>query len=187
MNIANIKYFCTVNGDGIGVSFFVTGCSRHCPGCIAKTSWDKNSGHEYTPELKQKVINKLAPEYINHLSILGGEPFELFNVKEVADLVKTVREKYGDSKKIWLWTGYIMKDIGNHIAEIEEHDETYDDVLKKSGCKFDYIPENEYSDYIIKNVDYIIDGPFVQELHKFGLHYKGSSNQRLIHMKEYSK
>ena len=184
MKIANIKYFCTVNGDGIGISLFATGCSRRCPGCIAKKYWDYNSGHEFTEELFQKVLDKLEPSHISHLSLLGGEPLDPANVETMAKIVKAVRERYGNTKKIWMWTGYLMKDVTGYEYEQDmDGIEDYEEVLKTSGCKFEYIPENEHSKYILDNIDILIDGPFIQKLHKFGLHFKGSKNQRLIYLK----
>ena len=168
MKLANIKYYSTVNAPGISTAVFVSGCyhKKHCPGCFNKIAWDGNYGHELTDELIDKIIEETKPDYIRSLSILGGEPLDAQNTEGVAKIIKRFREVYGNTKNIWVWTGYVMRD--------ENAEEQQKDI------DFEYIPESESLDYILNNIDVLIDGPFVQCKYSIDLKYRGSSNQRVI-------
>ena len=77
-----------------------------------------------------------------------------------------------------------MKDVTEYEYEQDiDGIEDYEEILKTSSCKFEYILENKHSKYILDSIDILIDSPFIQKLHKFGLHFKGSKNQRLIYLK----
>ena len=156
MNITNIKYFSTVNGNGVRTAVFVSGCNLHCEGCFNSGAWSFNAGHELSLELINKILDSIEPEYISGLSILGGEPLDLKNQPGVAYLIEEFRERFGNSKTIWLWTGY----------------------------EYDNIPLDEDTLYIISNVDVIVDGPFIAEKKDLNLPYRGSSNQRIIDAKK---
>ena len=156
MNITNIKYFSTVNGAGVRTAVFVSGCNLHCEGCFNSGAWSFNAGHELSLELINKILDSIEPEYISGLSILGGEPLDLKNQLGVAYLIEEFRERFGNSKTIWLWTGY----------------------------EYDNIPLGEDTFYIITNVDVIVDGPFIAEKKDLNLPYRGSSNQRIIDAKK---
>ena len=156
MNITNIKYFSTVNGTGVRTAVFVSGCNLHCEGCFNSGAWSFNAGHELSLELINKILDSIEPEYISGLSILGGEPLDLKNQLGVAQLIEEFRERFGNSKTIWLWTGY----------------------------EYDNIPLGEDTLYIITNVDVIVDGPFIADKKDLNLPYRGSSNQRIIDAKK---
>ena len=156
MNITNIKYFSTVNGTGVRTAVFVSGCNLHCKGCFNSGAWSFDAGHELSLELIKKILDSIEPEYISGLSILGGEPLDLKNQPGVAYLIEEFRERFGNSKTIWLWTGY----------------------------EYDNIPLGEDTLYIITNVDVIVDGPFIASKKDLNLPYRGSSNQRIIDAKK---
>ena len=156
MNITNIKYFSTVNGNGVRTAVFVSGCNLHCEGCFNSGAWSFNAGHELSIELINKILDSIEPEYISGLSILGGEPLDPKNQYGVATLIEKFRKRFGDSKTIWLWTGY----------------------------EYDNIPLGEDTFYIITNVDVIVDGPFIASKKDLNLPYRGSSNQRIIDAKK---
>lgn len=106
MNYGNIKECDIADGPGVRVSLFVSGCRHHCKGCFNKETWDFDYGMPYTKETEDEIIRLLAPSYIQGLTLLGGEPFEPENQKELAGLLKRVRETYPD-KDIWCYTGYL--------------------------------------------------------------------------------
>lgn len=149
------------NGEGIGVSIFVTGCPLKCAGCQNEDIQDPNKGTLYTSDTLEYIDSLLKDSEVDkHLSILGGEPLAPYNLDEVLTLCSHVRNTY-PNKKIWLWTGFNMDEI------------TRDD---NKVCILDY-------------VDYIIDGRYVESL-KYSKDeakgkYRGSSNQNLIDVKEY--
>ena len=112
---AKINYIDTVNGSGIRVSIFFSGCRFHCTNCFNSELWDFNYGIPFTEETINKIIELLAPDYIKGLSILGGEPFHNYNA--VIKLIKKVKEIY-PNKDIWIWTGYKFDDIPEKCKDI---------------------------------------------------------------------
>ena len=76
MNYGEIKKHDIANGRGIRVSLFVSGCRHHCKGCFNPETWNFSYGKEYTSETEKEILVSLKPDYIEGLSLLGGEPFE---------------------------------------------------------------------------------------------------------------
>lgn len=147
-----IKKFCTSNGPGVRTAIYLSGCTLHCKGCFNYEIWDFNSGEELTTDVENEIIESIQPDYIQGLSILGGEPLDELNQKSVYDLLKQFKKKL-KNKDVWLWTGYRLESI----------------------------PHTEYTDYILKNVDVIVDGPFELEKQDIMMQYAGSSNQRVLY------
>ena len=159
MNFADIKICDAANGPGVRVSLFVSGCTHGCKGCFNKETWDFNYGTKFSEREVEYIIEKLAPDYISGLTILGGEPFHPNNQKDVFSLIQKVRKVYGDSKSIWVYTGYLLdKDILNG----------------RIGDFSLYLPM----------IDVVVDGPFVEEEKDLRIKFRGSRNQRLIDIKE---
>lgn len=95
----------SANGPGVRVSLFVSGCTLKCKGCFNEESWDFKAGKPFTDETLQKILKALDDDFIEGLSLLGGDPMEEANRDEVLRIVRAVREKFGARKTIWLWTG----------------------------------------------------------------------------------
>ena len=98
------------NGEGVRVSLFVQGCSFHCEECFNSDTWDFNGGKEFSDSVINHILELCDKEYINGLSILGGEPLHQKNIDGVTKLAKKFKEKYKD-KTIWCWTGFNYQDI----------------------------------------------------------------------------
>lgn len=110
MNYATIKYPDIANGPGIRVSLFVSGCRRRCKGCFNEEAWDFEYGQEYTYDTLQELVGLLSNKQVAGLSILGGDPFELENRRDVYEICKIVKYLYPE-KDIWVWTGYTWEGI----------------------------------------------------------------------------
>ena len=151
MNFATIKPCDIADGEGVRVGLYVSGCTRKCKGCHNQVAQDFNYGTPYTRETTDTILELVGRPYCSGLSILGGEPMEGKNRDVVISLCKEVKEKYPD-KDIWMWTGY-----------------TYEELLADDTAK-----------EIFKYIDYVVDGPFVEELKDLSLRFCGSSNQRII-------
>ena len=160
MHIGEIITADSANGLGIRVSIFVSGCTNRCKGCFQPQTWDFEYGRPYTPEIEELIISELSKSYYDGLTILGGEPFEQSNQREIVKLIRRVKKELPD-RNIWIYTGF-----------------TYDKDLVKGGCR--YI---ECTDEILDNTDILVDGRFVDELKKITLKFRGSSNQRIIDMR----
>lgn len=139
------------NGPGVRVSIFVQGCAFNCKGCFNPKTHDFNSGKEFTTMEANKIIQLANKDYINGLSILGGEPLHPKNIESVSMLCEYFKYKY-PYKTIWLWSGF-----------------RYEDILER---------ENNYN--IFNYIDVLVDGQFKEEYHNPTLRWKGSSNQRVI-------
>ena len=159
MNYGNIKECDIADGPGVRVSLFVSGCRHHCKGCFNKETWDFDYGMPYTKETEDEIIRLLAPSYIQGLTLLGGEPFEPENQKELAGLLKRVRETYPD-KDIWCYTVYL-----------------YDVDLPEGGRV-----HTEVTEEMLSYIDVLVDGEFIEEEKDVTLVFRGSRNQRIIEL-----
>lgn len=157
MKYANIKKYDIANGPGVRVSLFVSGCNHHCKGCFNSIAWDFNYGNEFTNDTINEIIEALDKNYIDGLSLLGGEPLEELNQQDVLKLIKEVKEKL-PNKTIWVYSGFTYEEICN-------------------------MKTKEIND-IIKNIDVLVDGKFEIDLYDPALFFRGSSNQRVINIKE---
>jgi len=156
MNYSGIRYCDIANGTGVRISLFVSGCPHHCKNCFNEHTWDRNYGEPFTKDIEDEIIKKLGQSYISGLTILGGEPMVEYNQPDVARLVKRVKDTY-INKNIWIYTGYVWE----HIP---------------------YLPDSTIE--IIRNIEVMVDGPFIEDLHNVNLNYRGSSNQRIIDVKK---
>ena len=161
MYYGEIKKCDIANGEGVRVSLFVSGCTHHCLGCFNQDTWDFGYGKEYTDETEREILDALSPEYVNGLSLLGGEPFEPQNQQVLVQLLRKVREQYPE-KNIWCYTGYL-----------------YDkELLSESRARC------EHTDEMLSMIDVLVDGRFVEALKDIRLVFRGSSNQRIIDVKK---
>lgn len=120
MNYADIKPFDLVNGYGVGVSLFVSGCNLNCPGCFNKKAQNFKAGEPFIDETLERIMELGKDNRIDHLSILGGEPLDPANFEMVHLIASCWKEAYPD-KPIWLWTGYSLIDIWERTYEIYKY------------------------------------------------------------------
>ena len=149
------------NGPGVRVSLFVSGCRHHCKDCFNPETWDFTYGKEYTDAVAAEILQALEPGYIKGITVLGGEPFEPENQRELLPLYRAIRERY-PHKSIWVYSGY-----------------TLDEQLWKEGHA-----RIDITDEILSLIDVLVDGRFVAEKKNISLKFRGSENQRIISMKE---
>lgn len=173
MKYAEIRKLDSANGPGIRVSLFVTGCNIKCPGCFNKELQDFEYGKEFTLSTLNEIFEYLKHPHVRGLTILGGEPFSAPNTRVVAIIVQEVREMFPE-KDIWCYTGYRLEDL--KYFHLMGHNRSFPTIREK---------ENSVNiKSILKNIDVLVDGPFIQESKRPGLRFKGSSNQRIIDMKK---
>ena len=109
MNYANIKHCDIANGSGVRTTLFVSGCRLHCKGCFNEEAWDFSYGEPFTRETEDRLLAALAPSHIAGLTILGGEPMEPENQRALVPFLRRVRDRFGLSKTIWIYTGCILE------------------------------------------------------------------------------
>jgi anaerobic ribonucleoside-triphosphate reductase activating protein len=161
MNYAGIKYCDIANGLGCRTVLFVSGCRNHCKDCFQPQTWDFSYGEPFDEQVQKEILDSLAPNYVQGLTLLGGEPFEPENQKALVPFVEKVRNNYPD-KNIWAFTGYI-----------------YDKDLRAGGRKY-----TEDTDRFLSMIDVLVDGPFIAEEKDIRLRFRGSKNQRVIDLKK---
>ena len=158
MHYGKINKCDIANGEGIRVSLFVSGCRNRCKGCFQPETWDFNYGHEFTESTVEEIFLALDNASVRGLTILGGEPMEPENQKELLPFLLEIKSRF-PQKTIWLYTGNTYEElIGNH----KNH--------------------TEYTDKILSLIDILVDGRFVEEEKAIGLRFRGSKNQRIIDM-----
>lgn len=146
----SINYNDTANAPGFAVSIYLQGCPHHCKGCFNPETWDFDSGQEFTEELLKNVKEKLYANGIKRsLCILGGEPLHEKNLEVLTNIIATIPNEI----KIYVWTGY-----------------TLEELVAKEDLRINWI---------LNHIDYLIDGPFIEEERDITLKMRGSRNQRI--------
>ena len=140
------------DGPGVRVSIFMQGCDFNCKNCFNQETHSFTGGKEFTDETIEQVLDLCKNDYIEGLSILGGEPMNPKNIDGTTKLAKAFKERY-PNKNLWAWTGY-----------------TYENYLKGKP--------------VLNYLDVVVDGQYKDELHDPTLDWRGSSNQRVINVKE---
>jgi len=159
MYYGEIKNYDIANGLGVRVSLFVSGCTNKCEGCFQPQTWDFRYGRPFTEETVDEILEMLAPDYINGLTVLGGEPFEPANQCELLPFLKKVRNIYPD-KDIWIFSGFTLDEL----------------TEEGSYCR------TEFTDEMLRLADVLVDGRFVLAKKNIALQFRGSENQRVLDM-----
>ncbi len=155
-----IKNCDIANGLGVRVSLFVSGCRNRCPGCFQPETWAFDYGQPFTKETEDHILELLRPDYINGLTLLGGDPFEPESQRVLLPFLRRVKEACPD-KDIWAYTGYTWEQLisGTHRVSLPETKE------------------------LLSQIDTLVDGPFILAQKNIRLRFRGSENQRIIDVK----
>lgn len=143
-------------GQGVCVTFFVQGCDFHCKGCHNPQTWDFEGGYEFTQETINDIITALKANGVQrNFCVMGGEPLHPNNRFLTNLVISEVKKAYPDIK-VYLWTGYVYKKLVDKDEKLLQN--------------------------IFRNVDVLIDGPFIMEERDITLPMRGSRNQRIIEL-----
>lgn len=153
--VADYKAFNFVDGEGVRNSLYVSGCLFACEGCFNQAVQNFRYGKPFTQELEEEIITDLAHDYVQGLTLLGGEPF--LNTAVCLQVVDRVKAEFGDSKDIWSWSGY-----------------TFEELLLETPDKLE----------LLSKIDVLVDGRFELSKRNLNLQFRGSSNQRIIDVKK---
>ena len=181
MNYASIRTCDIANGEGVRVTLFVSGCTHRCKGCFNPDQWDFDYGELFTREVEDRILKDLEPSYIAGLSILGGEPMEPTNQRVLVPFLRRFRETFGDTKTLWVYTGCVVEELRS--CEGEKLSDTTSHPLTPSPSH----PSRwhiEVTDEFLRMIDVLVDGPFIEELKDISLQFRGSSNQRILRLKQ---
>jgi anaerobic ribonucleoside-triphosphate reductase activating protein len=145
------------NGNGVRVTLWVAGCTHHCKGCHNAWTWDFNQGKNYRDNIKEihdKLENWLSRDYVEGLTISGGDPL-CQDEEALIDLGDIIQWVQNIfNKNVWMYTGYVYEDLKGLQKEIAD------------------------------NVDVLVDGPFIEEKKDLSCPFRGSSNQRILYLKD---
>jgi len=155
MKYHNITKADMLNGEGLRVVLWVSGCSHHCPSCHNPITWNEQDGLDFDDDTVKEIYNELDQEWCSGITLSGGDPLFIKNRPTIATLVKNIKTLY-PNKTIWSYTGYTWE----QLMEQQE----YDQDLKQ----------------ILSNIDVLLDGNFILKLKDDNAKYVGSSNQRII-------
>ncbi len=158
-----IKYCDIANGTGVRTVLFVSGCRNHCKECFQPETWNFEHGEVFDESVEDKLIESLKPDYVEGITLLGGDPMEEENQSVLLPFLRKIRQRYPDKKTIWAYTGYVL-----------------DVDLVPGGRKFTID-----TDELLSYLDVLVDGPFILEQKNIALKFRGSANQRIIDMREY--
>ncbi len=162
MNYGEIKKNDISNGIGVRTSLFVSGCRHHCKDCFNAQTWDFGFGEAFTEQTMMEILESCEPDWINGLSLLGGEPFEPENQRVLLPFLVMFKEKFPD-KDIWCYSGFTFEEITGRA---------------KSRAKTDVSAE------MLSLIDVLVDGRFEESKKDISLKFRGSSNQRIINIKK---
>lgn len=140
-----------LNGNGIRISLWVSGCEHNCNQCQNPQTWDVNSGIPFDKEAEDVLFDELKKDYVLGLTFSGGDPLHSNNLHDVLNLINKIRLSL-PNKTIWLYTGYTYEQCLSHPLRRE----------------------------IISKCDVLVDGRYVDKLRDVSLKWVGSSNQRVI-------
>ena len=141
MRYNKIRKMDIANGPGVRVSIFMQGCEFHCKNCFNQETWGFDGGEEFTDETIEKVLNACDKEYVEGLSILGGEPMHPKNIEGTTKLAKAFKEKF-PNKTLWVWSGFTFekylkdKPVLNYVDVLVDGqyvDELHNPTLKWKG------------------------------------------------------
>lgn len=154
MNYMNITHCDMLNGDGLRTVLWVSGCNHNCKNCQNPFSHNCQTGILFDEKAKNELFKDLENDWCSGVTFSGGDPLHENNRETIIELSKEIKEKY-PSKNIWLYTGYTWNEIVDSVS----------------------------MQPILKYVDVVVDGPYIEELRDINLKWRGSSNQNIIAVK----
>ena len=144
-----------LNGNGIRVSLWVSGCEHCCNQCQNPQTWDVDSGIQFDKESENELFEALSEEYVSGLTLTGGDPLHANNLVDVLNLVNKIRLLL-PKKTIWIYSGY----------------------------EWDEIETNHIRREIVSKCDVLVDGRYDESQKDITLVWRGSSNQRVIDIQQ---
>ena len=154
INLMGIDYESIVDGDGVRTVLFFAGCAHNCKGCHNPESHNFAAGNEFDKTVQEEIFS-----HIENAPYISGITLSggdcFFNPEPVIDFVEKFKEKFPE-KTVWAYTGFVLEE----------------GLLNENRRK------------LFELCDVLVDGRFEKELKGFNLKFKGSTNQRVIDVKE---
>ncbi len=140
-----------VNGEGTRCVLFVSGCEHKCVGCHNASTIKPDSGHPYTEELEQQILRDLGDTRIYRDGLSLSGGDPLYP-GNLNDIGRLVRrvKECYPDKNIWMWTGYTLENLTDAQRDV------------------------------VRYVDVLVDGPYIQAERDMTQPWMGSRNQRIL-------
>ena len=165
MKYHDITHADMLNGAGLRVCLWCSGCNHHCKNCQNPITWDPNDGAKFDTKAKNEIFDELSKDYISGITLTGGDPLNENNLESVLNLVNEIRLSYPE-KTIWLYTGYTWEQIMYPVVTDDFNPER--DKLVKMRQD------------IVRQCDVLVDGRYEEDKRDVAYHWAGSTNQRVI-------
>ena len=168
MRYHNITTADMMNGEGLRVVLWLSGCSHRCYNCQNPVTWDENDGLIFDESAKEELFRELDKDYISGLTLSGGDPLHEANLDGVLELVNRFRLLL-PNKSIWLYSGYAWEDIMKY-----EYGSNYINNFNTDALR----------QYIVSKCDVLVDGRYIDAQRNVQAKWRGSDNQRVINIQE---
>lgn len=159
MRYHNITKADMLNGEGLRVVLWVSGCSHHCHACQNSITWNPDDGLLFDEDAKNEIFAELEKDWCSGITLSGGDPLFMKNRDDIASLVTEIKTLF-PKKTIWCYTGY-----------------TWEELLEQQK-------KNSNLKEILENLDVLLDGKFILRQAMEKLHYVGSRNQCIIDVRQ---
>lgn len=155
--LSGILYESLVNGPGIRRVLFAQICKHNCKGCFNPHTHSESGGELVDID---DIINDInGNPMLSGVTFSGGDPWEqASNFAVIAQGVK--RGAIKPNFSVWCYTGYTFE----YILKNKENRDGWNELLN--------------------SIDVLIDGKFEEEKKDDTLKFRGSSNQRIIDVKQ---
>lgn len=110
MRYHNITKDDMLNGEGLRVVLWVSGCNHNCRDCHNPITWDVRGGIPFDEKAKKEIFEELDKPYISGVTLSGGDPLHPQNREDISCLIDELCERY-PNKTIWLYTGFAWETI----------------------------------------------------------------------------
>lgn len=160
MRLVNKYLADMLNGEGLRNVYFFTSCTHGCPGCFNSGLTDPaySPSTLWTEKEYRNLVAETRKSYISGITLTGGDPLSPWNEGDILELVRRFKEDLPE-KTIWVYTGY-----------------TWETLMK--------LPEDNPKKQVLRHIDVLCDGPFIEKLRSPKKPWVGSENQRVIRVQE---
>ena len=156
-NIVGINFESIVDGDGVRVVIFFSGCNHHCKGCHNPKSHDFKTGKSFGSEIQEQIAEYVRETpFVSGVTLSGGDP--MYSADSIIPFIKELKE-LSPTSTVWVYSGF-----------------TYEEIIADPSMR-----------ELLVMCDVLVDGPFILDQRDITLSYRGSRNQRIIDIQESQK
>ena len=168
-----------LNGDGIRVSLWVSGCEHNCNQCQNPQTWAVDSGISFDIESRKELLKALDNEWISGITLSGGDPLNRNNLHDTLNLIEEIKQSF-PNKTMWIYTGYTWEQIMEpNCVKCNKGNSIHEWVCNEAD---EFLRGLRQS--IVSKCDVLVDGRYEEDKRDITLRWRGSSNQRVIDIQQ---